>query len=885
MRSLLLLAFTLPLLAQTPDHDFFEKKVRPIFAAQCAMCHGAKAPMGGLNLSSATSVTGVVVAGDAEHSRLYEALTYAGKIKMPPTGKLPDAEIAIIREWISSGAVMPKESPVVSASGSFEERARAHWAFQPLSKTVLPPVKDAQWPADPIDRFILAKLEAKGLRPAAATDKLTLLRRVTYDLTGLPPTLNEIAEFEIDKSPHAYAKVVDRLLASKRYGEHWGRHWLDVARYADSTGMDEDNAYPHAWRYRDYVIDAFNKDLPYDRFVTEQLAGDLLPAPDTPTRARQLVATGFLAIGPRPLAQQDRLQMIYDVVDEQIDTVTKSLLGITVACARCHDHKFDPIPTKDYYGLAGMFARTASFRNQGRPGAISYMHYEALDPAAFNRYQAHRWRMLAKRIEMEDVLSEDAGRENATLRNKIAEALVTAWKIKHEGAKGDGAWVKWIDKVEAKARTTYLKEWFAASSSTIGDVALAMQKKYAESGSKWDEQLSGWRTRFSKEGLQDRDVPERPKFDPERDPFFAAATFDGGPLELKESARVQFLRQEWKKLEDTLPPAPDLASAVSDGVDVPQHVFVRGDLHSQGEPVAIHFPIAVPGQQPTIEKGSGRLQFAEWLFGPKNPLTSRVIVNRVWQWHFGEGLMRTPNNWGKTGEQPTHPELLDYLATHFQESGWSFKKLHREILLSSTYRMSSTASAQARAADPANRLWSRFQRTRMSVEQMRDSLLAVDGSLDETMGGSLAAGSKEKKPKVSLDEVLRRTVYVPVRRGSIPTLLSTFDFGDATTSNEGRSRTNVAPQALFLLNSKFAIDRARGVAAKLLADDKISDGQRVERVYLQVLGRRPTGSDTDSVLTYIAGLENKLQGADARATAWQSLCHILLSTNEFLYLN
>ena len=888
-----------PLFAQTPDIEFFEKKIRPIFAANCVVCHGAKAPMGGLNLSSAASIGAAVIAGDPEHSRLYEALTYAGKVKMPPSGKLPEAEIATIREWITAGAVLPKEAAVTKA-GSFEERARAHWAFHPLRKTVLPDVKNAAWVKSPIDRFILAKLEAKSLQPAMRADKLTLLRRVTYDLTGLPPTLEEIGAFEKDSSPDAFAKVVDRLLASPRYGERWGRNWLDVARFADSTGMDEDNAYPHAWRYRDYVIDSFNNDVPYDRFIKEQIAGDLLPASDPAARARQITATGFLALGPRPLAQQDRLQMIYDVVDEQIDTVTKSLLGITVACARCHDHKFDPIPTADYYGLASMFARTVSFRNQGRPGSISYMHYEPLDPAAFNRYQAHRWRTLAKRIEMEDALSEDAGRQNAQLRTKVAAALIAAWKVKNEGlsvekaaaaqgltAKNLMPWIQWLDKADEKARATYLKDWANATAATIANIAADIEKSYQASASKWDEQLANWRTRFAKDALQERDLPERPKFDTELNPFFSATTFNEGPMELKESARVQLLRQEWMKLEETMPEVPALASAVSEGVEVQQHVFVRGDLHSPGEPVTTHFPIAVPGPQPKVEKGSGRLQFAEWLFQSENPLTARVIVNRVWQWHFGEALVRTPNNWGKTGEQPTHPELLDYLAAHFRESGWSFKQLHREILLSSTYQMSSAAPKEAKEADPANRLWSRFQRTRMSVEQMRDSLLAIDGTLDTTMGGTLVSKSakKEKKPRLSLEEVTRRTVYVPVNRGSIPTLLSIFDYGDATTSNEGRSRTNVAPQALFLLNSKFAVERSQGLASHILNDTSLSDVQRIEKAYLRVLSRRPSGSETDQALSYIAGLQQKLGKPDSHQIAWQSFCHILLSTNEFLYLN
>ncbi|HYI92757.1 MAG TPA: PSD1 and planctomycete cytochrome C domain-containing protein, partial [Bryobacteraceae bacterium] len=783
MKSVILVLVATGLVAQEPDTEFFEKRIRPLFAQKCQGCHGDKVKMGGLSLSSTSGIADALNAGfitksEPEKSRLYRALLYADTVKMPPTGKLPPDEIAAVRTWIEAGAKFPQSAPSLATGQSgLSAGDRQHWAFQPIREHQPPPVKNTSWPKTPIDRFILAKLEANQIPPPSPAEKHTLLRRVTYDLTGLPPTTEELDRFIEDRSPDAFAKVVDRLLASPRYGERWGRHWLDVARYADSTGMDEDNLYPHAWRYRDYVIDSFNRDTPFDRFIKEQLAGDLLKTNDPKERQRNVVATGFLAIGPKPLAQQDRLQMIYDVVDEQIDTTTKTFLGLTVACARCHDHKFDPIPTKDYYGLASIFASTTSFRNQGRPGSISYMHYTPLDDAEYNRYQSHRWRALSKQIEMEDALSEDSNRENSLARQKISGALIAAWEVRNQQKTLEKAsaahsveysfierWLKWIDSRDEKARAGYLKPWVEATDKTIDAVAQRYHETYVKTAEKWDERLEKWRTRFAKDALQDRDIPARPTFDPTDDPFFAAVTFDGGPMELTDSDRVHLLRQEWKQLQDTMPEKPALASAVCDGPSIDQHVFVRGSLHAHGEAVSKHFPSVIAGDDPpAIKQGSGRMELAEWLANPTNPLPARVMVNRIWQWHFGEALVRTPNNWGKTGEAPTHPELLDYLATQFIDSGWSIKSMHRLILLSNTYQMNSKPSKEARENDPGNRLFSRFNRIRMSVEQIRDTLLALDSSLDTTMGGSLFPTGKGKRERIDADELKRRTIYIPVR--------------------------------------------------------------------------------------------------------------------------
>jgi hypothetical protein len=565
-------------------------------------------------------------------------------------------------------------------------------------------------------------------------------------------------------------------------------------------------------------------------------------------------------------------------------------MGLTVACARCHDHKFDPILTKDYYSLASIFASTENFRNLGRPGSVSYIYDAPLDPAAYGIYQSHRWRMYSKQLEMEEALAEDWTREYTLLRPKIAEFLTGAWKTERQGAKPDGAaaakWARWLHDAPEKAREGYLKKLLNANDDTIAQVARDYQEAYKKSAARYDAQLDSWRKRMAIEVVEDRDLPVRPKANAEADPFFAAVTFDGGPMELADSPRVAELRREWKQLETTLPPEPPMASAVRDGATVEQRVFLHGDNNSPGDPVAKQFPVVLAGEHQKPVKGSGRLELAKWLTSPEHPLTARVMVNRIWQWHFGEALVRTPNNWGKTGEVPTHPELLDFLAKRFVESGWSIKAMHRMILLSSAYQMDSRAPKQVRDADPANRLYARFNRVRMSVEQIRDSFLAIGGNLDPAIGGSLlnSAPMQGKRPRVDPDQSGRRTLYIPVRRGSIPTVLATFDYGDATTSGEGRPRTNVAPQALFVLNSEFVQRQAAALASRLLGDTALSDAQRVAVAYLTVLTRRPDAQETDSALTYISDLEKRIAKPDAHHAAWQSFCHVLMSTNEFLYL-
>ncbi len=919
-------------LAVDTGEEFFERKIRPILSNHCFACHGPKAQMAGLNLSTAadffkgSSNGPVVVPGDPENSRIVQVLSYQDKVKMPPTGKLPDEQIADLKKWIDIGAPWPDSVDEDSASGSSKIQTsnptgRDFWSFQPVWKSTPPAVRNRAWVRTPVDQFILAKLEERGISPAPPAGKLTLLRRATFDLTGLPPTQEEIDAFLADRSLEAFSKVVDRLLASPRYGERWGRHWLDVARYADSTGADEDQLYPHAWRYRDYVIGAFNQDLPYKQFILEQLAGDLLPAARSGRiNVNGIVATGLLALGPKPIAQQDKARMIYDVVDEQIDVISKAFLGLTVACARCHDHKFDPISTKDYYSLAAIFASTKSFKKI--EGTVSQIYYHPLVASeVYGHYEQHQRKITAKQIEIDGIVDEEAARYSRRLRARLADYMVAARGVYQLRASAGelstrqglepnvlDRWVHYLspgDEVRP-----HLERWHQAQESSVAVIAKEYQTQFGASAGEWEEILAAWKTTFNTALASQMELPERPKFDAGKDRFFYEVFFgradpdtgkiiQRGPLTLPEKGEEQAfsrnsleelarLRLELEQLRKSSPPEPPMACAVAEGPDVQQRVFIRGSHENPGETVRKGFPeVLTEERRPEISRGSGRLELAQWLTSSNHPLTARVMANRIWQWHFGEGLVRTPNNYGRMGSKPTHPELLDFLAQRFIESGWSIKAMHRHIMLSSAYQMSGEITDSKAEADPANELWSRFNRRRLAVEEMRDSLLSLDGSLDLTVGGALITETVEAKDANKLScadwiQCTRRTVYLPLRRSNLLTLLNLFDFGDATTSSEGRTRTNIAPQALFLMNSEFVDERSRRFAEFLLKNPELDDAKRFRQAYKVTLGRDPTVSEIENAIRYMAGFPQGTSGESSRLEGWQSFCRILMASNEFI---
>ncbi len=907
--------------AQTArDADFFEKSIRPIIAAQCQACHNDKVKTGGLDLKTNEGLRAAHAGGfftpssNPEQSLILKALGFDGRIKMPPQGKLPTDKIAVFEHWLRQGAPFPDSgSPaqVRSAGMKITGEDRNYWAFRPLGSQMAPAVKRREWISNPVDAFLLSRLEREGLNPAPPADKLTLLRRVTFDLTGLPPTPGEIRDFLADNASDAFSKVVDRLLASPRYGERWGRHWLDVVRYADSTGSDEDHRYPHAWRYRDYVIKAFQDDMPYNQFVREQLAGDILAAdPASGVGERGIVATGFLALGKKALAQRDLVLKRYDVIDDQIDVTSKALLGLTVACARCHDHKFDPISTKDYYSLAGIFASTYSYEDgaKGRPVETPLVPEE--------RYKSFRkhWKAiqdLETKIDKILDLDRDVKRYRDKYHARMADYMTAAHEVYARSqplaetaakAKVEPAMLgRWVAYLGDRTRPE-LAKWHQATDDSRAKAAEHYEIEFKQAADQYDRNLSWWtnaRRRYPESGKL---VGPRPAVRREDNPFFYVVWLDGGPLhrtpvqqidalEPEKAKSIRALLAEQAELERSAPAEEiPMACAVMEGEPVEQKIFVRGDHHNPGAPVAKAFPEVLTGgeQSARFVSKSGRLELADWIVSEANPIAARVMVNRVWQWHFGDGIVRTPDNFGKLGEKPTHPELLDYLAMRFVKDGWSIKKLHRLILHSSAYRMSGAAYLEQKNKDPENLLLSRFPKRRLSIEELRDSLLAIGGQLDLTMGGTLDPGigtDGETSPdRISMnpDTTNRRSVYLPLRRSNLPTLLNLFDFGDATSPQGKRGATTVATQALFLLNSPFVERQAAGLAARIGQESK--EARRVERAYLAILARPPKPGEIDEGVSYVHGLTSRWADKFDSTKAWRSFYQMLMASNEFIYV-
>jgi hypothetical protein len=913
--------------AQTADLDFFERKVRPVFVARCLGCHGDK-QMGGLNLSSAEgflkgAASGPIFSADRpESSHILEVIGYQGSIKMPPGNRLSDSEIGDITTWIKMGAPWPGGAPGVPKSTSAEDKPKISekqwWTVAPR-KLSPPSVRSREWARNPIDQFTLAKLEQNGLAPAPPAAKAVLLRRATYDLTGLPPTGKELQDFLADSSPDAFARVVDRLLASPQYGERWGRHWLDVARYADSNGLTNDRLYPNAWRYRDYVIDSFNHDLPYNRFVIEQIAGDLLPPPDGAVNNKSIIATGFLALGSKPFVEKDKTKMVYDTIDEQIDVTSKAFMGLTVSCARCHDHKFDPISTKDYYSMAAIFASTRSFGQVEEPSRPYQAPLVSAD--IYKAYDERQQEIAAKQREINDFTERAVDTYRETFRPKLAGYMIAAWHVSknesvetvaREGSLDPAILKKWVEYFQGKGfgagQRPYLDAWRQASVDKIQTVAATYEARYDTAARKWKQQTQESDKEVEATVAKGLVPVAKSPFKPESadDRFFGDVGFGDGPFGLPQrgaekllpaqaQSQIAELRKQLDALRKSAPPEPPMASAIAEGAVVSQHVYLRGDHKTLGPEVPRAFPHVLAGENPPpVHEGSGRLELANWLARADHPMTARVMVNRIWQWHFGEGLIRTPNNFGKQGEPPTHPELLDYLATSFVESGWSIKAITRLIMLSNTYQMSSAAPELSLKSDPQNLQWSRFSRRRLDIEEIRDSMLALDGSLDLTMGGTLlgartASGATE--PAATTRDPMksnRRTVYLPLQRANLLPLLTLFDFGDAATSAAGRSKTNVAPQALFMMNSDFVDQRARQLAQKLLKD-AAAPSDFVAQAYLTVLDRQPDSEELAAAVEYLRAAPERLAPnvteEEKRLRAAQSLTRVLLSSNEFLYLD
>ncbi len=804
--------------------EFFEKRIRPVLSQHCYKCHASTSEKvkGGLLLDTRQNAiqggeTGpAIVPGHPEKSLLIEAVKYTkDDMQMPPKSRLPANVIADLTKWVQMGAPWPQDKiaearpagPAPSSTANYDRLRKEHWAWQPVKNVPAPAVKDAAWPRNDIDRYILGRLEEKGLKPVADADRQTLIRRVTFDLTGLPPTPEEVGAFLADAAPDAYTKLVEKLLASPAFGERWGRHWLDIARYAESTGSSRNVPYNYAWRYRDYVIDSFNKDKPYNRFISEQIAGDLMPYTSAQQHNEQLIATGFLAMGVKDLNERDRVRFVMDAVDEQIDVTTRSIMALTVACARCHDHKFDPIPTADYYSMAGIFKSTE---------ILSGLH----------------GRNMAKKKDYgaPEMLHH---LENAPMATAIPlpPAGDSAGKIRRLEAKADGL------------RGEILKLRSGGKANQASRKALRQEMLSVES------ELDALRG--------------NPKAAP-------ASTAAGGS-----------------------------AMGVREGNPSDAAICLHGEPHDLGQQVPRGFVGLVPvrsvsGVDPAR---SGRLQLAQWLTSNDNPLTPRVAVNRMWSHLFGEGIVRSVDNFGSTGEAPANPELLDHLAIQFMQDGWSVKQMIREMVLSRSYQLSSATNPANFKADPDNRLVWRMQSRRLDAEQIRDAMLAISGKLDlKAPQGSLAAGLENVEIRNfrlanRAGEGASRSVYLPILRDLVPPVLDLFDFAEPTMVIGTRDTTTVATQALFLMNDPFVIEQARTMATRVNSPTGLDDARRVDLAYHLALARPATAAEKARAIRYISDFQHdavhstKDSLKTARTDAWASFCQALLASAEFRYLN
>lgn len=842
----------------------FTRAVRPILVAKCQKCHGAEKNKGGLRfdtreglLALGDSGAASVVPGQSAKSELLRRVSSKDALeRMPPSGApLSMAEIDTIRKWIDAGATVPKEGAAPAASGTREliitEEDRRHWSFRPLTKVEPPRIKGDTWARVPIDRFVFAGLDGKKLSPTSPADPRVLIRRVTFDLTGLPPTPEEVEEFVRAKDPEvAYEALVDRLLASSHYGERWGRHWLDVARYADSGGYEGDHDRPTAYHYRDFVIRALNKDMPFDDFVRRQLAGDELQPDDPGTVA----ATGFLAAGPaeiypETLLEEERTRLRYNELDDMVSTTGAALLGLTVGCARCHDHKFDPIPTRDYYRLlAGLHSGN---RAEVPLGTRAEVEQSTRIRAEWDK----------KRKQMEDDLKRWLDEQRMSQEPRLRAAKIDKLPI----TEGEKALLRERpNSPEAKAVAKIHERKIAV---TDAEVKNAADDKARRLGDELAARLADLKK------AQPKAIPS------------ALAFRDLGPN------------------------------------PVASWLFRRGDFHDRTIPVDLGFLTVLTGRKAAADywkeartegdRGDTTYQrraLASWITDTDNgagPLLARVIVNRIWQHHFGEGLVRTPNDFGVRGDRPTHPELLEWLTNDLVAHGWKLKRVHRMILLSAVYRQASTLDPEKAKVDPDNRFLWRMSPQRLEAEVLRDSLLAVGGTLNKEMFGPafkapipadamVARNVKNPYPTniPDTDAVRRRSVYMFHKRVVPYPLLQAFDAPDAQQCSGQRANTTVVPQALALLNDPFVRSRASDFAARLWKESGENLTGCVERTYRLAFSRAPTQAEQTAGIEFLKAQERdrssrqpKAESAEIRGQALTDYCQALFGLNEFLYID
>ncbi len=1055
----LLFCLALRVAAQVPDADFFEKSVRPVLAGRCQSCHGAKMEQGGLRLDSRAALLRggargpALVPGDPDGSLLVKAIRHDG-LKMPLGGKLPPAEINALTRWIEKGAQWPAEAAVEAGVKPISERAREFWAFQPVTKPPLPPVSLSGWARTPVDRFVLAGLEKSKLTPAAGADRTTLIRRLSLDLTGLPPRPEEVLAFVEDRSPEAYEMVVDRLLRSPRFGEQWARHWMDLVRYSESHGSQGDFDLPNAYQYRDYLIRALNRDVPYDQLVREHLAGDLLPQP----RLNPADKINESAIGPAHFRMVeygyvpvDALDDQFKVVDNQIDVISKAFQGLTVSCARCHDHKFDPISQKDFYALYGVLASSRHGQRVIDTPERLNLHRPKLEElrTQLRRALGQAWRSAQPDLSA-DLPAPPPPRDAKAapppapdygplrlwrqLKDLKAEEFQTAWthataKLREQLAEKRDANARGFRRMWSLDAAADYQQWFREGNGLAeapakagefyvlsegdrlingiypaGTYSHLVSRKHAAvlhsprfkidsdsisvrvlggqqasvrvvvenyalgnggifPGTNLNDDTMRWirfdtkyrrgsyayleltpfedRTRLPGGGpadgrshfgvadvvFHDGDKPPEEVTDgavllldgpaPESAEALSARyravlrrcldAWLAGAMSPEQAAFLDFfvrhnylpnsrqqsdaattaLVDQYRKLEAEIP-VPRRVPGLLAGTSFDQPLFQRGNHMNPGPPVARRFLEAL-GSQPCASPQSGRLELAEAMASATNPLTSRVIVNRIWHHLFGRGLVRTVDNFGRNGEKPSHPELLNYLAARFVEDGWSIKRMVKLLVTSSVYQLSSSGSAEAAQSDSGNVLLQHARTRRLTGEAIRDSILAVSGDLDTTLYGPgidvYYTGKTEGGGKVGpLDGARRRSVYQRIKRNAQNPFLEVFDVPKPTSTRGQRDATNVPAQSLTMLNDPFVIAQAARWADRMVADGGTSARDRVERMFVRALGRRPAAAELTASLEYLAPAAVPEAEILSNREAWQDFAHSLFNLKEFLYV-
>ena len=810
--------------------ELFKQKVAGIFETNCLMCHGAGVQRSGLDLRTEVAILkgGVrgpaVIPGKPDQSLLYKLITQQAEPEMPMgMDKLSETDAVVIRQWIEAlpavGMTVAAETttPVRQPGYSVTDQDRSFWSFVKPVTPAIPKVNGRKWIRSEIDSFILSRLEENGLQPAPEADPRTLLRRVYFDLTGLPPSPSEMGEFLSNPSDEAYRQVVEKLLASPRYGERWGRHWLDLARYADSGGYEFDVDRPNAWRYRDYVIRSFNEDKPYDRFIREQLANDQY----NPGDAEALIATGFCRNGPT-VDNADNEETRMDELDDMVATTSSVFLGLTVGCARCHDHKYDPIPQRDYYRMQAVF-----------------FPFEKAD------------RVLASKDEVDAFKA----------KQKEIDALIRPFRTK-------------IAAIEKPVRERLLAEkvdFHLKLAQSTGSLEGRSVEEFREETAK----------RFAKDvNLQAEEIEALLS-----------------PEDLRARKEIQ---KEIERINATRSAALPAVMGITDKAQPGQaHLLVRGNWRQKGDAVGPGYP-ALFSNGADLDPVKRRRQLAEWIVNPDNPLTARVAVNRIWQYHFGKGLVRTPSDFGATGDRPSHPELLDWLAVEFVRRGWSWKQMHRLILFSNSYRQSGAFNKAASAKDPENKLVWRFSPRRLEAESIRDTILAVSGKLNLQMFGPgiypridpdvVNTGSRPRWPLDAKEgpDVWRRSIYIYVKRSVLVPLIEVYDCPVTTVSAPSRPVSTVSPQALALMNNEFVLEQAGYFAERVVAEAGTNQDRQVETAWRLAFGRRPGARE---MIWSKSFLQSQIDGyvkrndAHARRSALRDFCHALFNTNEFIYVD